>query len=52
MSNEEQHRMLCEIMAKLVPILTCDELSLLSHHLGIKISEFYGEEDETCTEAV
>lgn len=46
MSHEQQHEMLCEILTKLVPILSCDELSLLAHHLGIKINEFYGEHRE------
>lgn len=43
MSNEEQHNMLCDILTKLVPILSCDELSLLAYHLGIEEKEFYGE---------
>lgn len=42
MSNSEQHQMLCEILSKLVDVLDCDELSLLSHHLGIPVSDFYG----------
>lgn len=43
MSQEEQRRMLVEILTKLVDSdLTCDELSLLAHHCGIPISEFYG----------
>ena len=41
MSPEEQHEMLCEILAKLVPLLSCNELSLLAYHCGIQISEFY-----------
>ena len=41
MSNEEQHQMLCEIMAKLVTVLSCDELSLLSHHCGLSIEDWY-----------
>lgn len=42
MSNEEQHRMLCEAMSKCVEVLDCDELSLLAHCCGIKVEEFYG----------
>ena len=42
MSNEEQHQMLVETLAKLVDVLSCDELSLLAYHCGIKVSEFYG----------
>lgn len=42
MSNEEQHRMICEILTKLVDVLDCDELSLLAHQCGISIAEFYG----------
>ena len=41
MSNEEQHEMLVGILTKLVPILDCDELSLLAHHCGVQIHEFY-----------
>ena len=43
MSNEEQRRMLVEILTKLVDVLDCDELSLLAHHCGIQVSEFYTE---------
>ena len=46
MTNEEQHEMLCEILAKLVPVLTCDELSLLAHHCGIPIRDFYYKTEE------
>lgn len=42
MSNEDQHQMLCGILTKLVPVLDCDELSLLAHSCGISISDFYG----------
>lgn len=42
MSNEEQRRLLVEILTKLVDVLDCDELSILAHHCGIPISEFYG----------
>lgn len=43
MSHEEQRRMLVEILTKLVDSdLTSDELSLLAHHCGISIAEFYG----------
>ena len=45
MSNEEQRRLLVEVLTKLVDSdLTCDELSLLAHHCGIPIAEFYGSE--------
>ncbi len=36
------HEMLCGILTKLVPVLDCDELSLLANSCGIKQSEFYG----------
>lgn len=42
MSPEEQHQMLVETLTKLVPVLTCDELSLLAYHCGISVDEFYG----------
>ena len=42
MSNFEQHEMLVGILCKLVPILTCDELSLLAHSCGVPVEEFYG----------
>ena len=42
MSNEEQHQMLVETLAKLVDVLSCDELSLLAHCCGVQVSEFYG----------
>jgi len=46
MSQEEQRRMLVETLTKLlVDVLTCDELSLLAHHCGIPIAEFYGSEE-------
>lgn len=41
MTHEQQHEMLVEVLCKLVDVLNADELSLLAHHLGIKISEFY-----------
>lgn len=41
MSNEEQHEMLCAILLKLVPILDCDELSLLAHCCGVSVNDFY-----------
>ena len=44
MNMEQQHEMLVEILAKLVPVLSADELSLLSYHLGIKQNEFYDPE--------
>ena len=42
MSNDEQHEMLCGILAKLVDVLDADELSLLAHCCGVKIEDFYG----------
>ena len=45
MSDDEQRRMLVEILTKLVDVLDCDELSLLAHHCGISIAEFYGSEE-------
>lgn len=50
MSNSEQHEMLCGILTKLVPVLTCDELSLLSHSCGISINEFYGNQPDMLIE--
>jgi hypothetical protein len=41
MTNEEQHEYLVGILTKLVPVLDCDELSCLAHHLGISVDEFY-----------
>ncbi len=46
MSQSEQHEMLCGILSKLVPVLDCDELSLLSHSCGIQISDFYGDQPD------
>ena len=42
MGNSEQHEMLVGILCSLVPVLTCDELSLLAHSCGVPVSEFYG----------
>lgn len=42
MSNSEQHEMLVGILSNLIPVLTCDELSLLAHSCGMPVSEFYG----------
>lgn len=42
MELREQHQMLVEILTKLVDVLDCDELSLLAHHVGIPVSDFYG----------
>ena len=47
MSNEEQYRYLCETLAKLVDVLGEDELSMLSHHCGVKISDFYDGPEQT-----
>ena len=41
MTNEEHHEYLCEILAKLVPVLDCDELETLARCTGIRIDEFY-----------
>ena len=41
MTISEQHEMLCGILCKLVEVLDADELSLLSHHCGIPVSEWY-----------
>ena len=50
MSNDEQYRMLCEILSKLVDSdLTSDELSFLAHQCGVKISDFYGAPEEIQT---
>lgn len=46
MTHEQQHEMLVDILTKLVPILTCDELSLLAYHLGIQTDEFYGQQPD------
>lgn len=40
-SNEEQHERLVMILSSLVPVLDCDDLSLLAHSCGIPVSEFY-----------
>lgn len=42
MGHDEQHEMLCQVLSKLVPILSSDELFLLSYHCGVSISDFYG----------
>ena len=41
MSNEEQHEYLCQILAKLVPVLPCGELQDLASALGIRVEDFY-----------
>ena len=41
MSNNEQHEMLVGILSNLVPVLTCDELSLLAHCCGVRVEDFY-----------
>jgi hypothetical protein len=41
MGHDEQHEMLCQVLSKLVPILSSDELFLLSYHCGVSISDFY-----------
>ena len=42
MSNSEQYEMLCSILASLVDVLNCDELSLLAYHCGASVEDFYG----------
>ena len=42
MTNAEHHEYLCRILAKLVPVLDCDELETLARCTGIRIDEFYG----------
>lgn len=50
MSHEEQYQRLCEILSSLVDSdLTSEELSLLAHHCGVKISDFYGCPEEVQT---
>jgi len=46
MRDLEQNEMLCMILAKLVPVLDCEELSLLAHCCGVQISEFYGNQPD------
>ena len=41
MELHEQHEMLCEILAKLVPVLSCDELEFLAHCCGERVDNFY-----------
>lgn len=50
MSQSEQHEMLCGIFSKLVPVLDCDELSLLAHICGIPIIDFYGNQPDMLIE--
>lgn len=38
-TNEELHFKTIEVLIKLVPILNCDELSLLCWHCGIQPNE-------------
>lgn len=52
MSNEEQYRKLCEALCKCVDVLDCDELSLLAHCCGVKISDFYGSEEPEVLEVI
>lgn len=42
MSNSEQYEMLVGILSNLVPVLTCEELSLLAHSCGVPVEDFYG----------
>lgn len=47
MSHEKQHEYLCSILTKLVDsVLTSGELRDLASALGIKVSEFYGSDNE------
>lgn len=41
MQLDEQHEMLCGILLKLVPVLSCEELSLLAHCCGVAVNDFY-----------
>jgi len=52
MSHEEQHKKLCEILSRLVDVLDCDDLSLLSHHLGIPVRDFYAPKESEIVEAI
>ena len=42
LTNEEQHRFLCETLLKLVDVLDCNELSLIANLCGVRIEDFYG----------
>ena len=41
MEPHEQHQMLVETLAELVPVLSCEKLDLLAYHCGVKTYEFY-----------
>lgn len=41
MELHEQHEWLCQILAKLVPVLDCDELEFLAHCCGERVENFY-----------
>ena len=41
LTNEEQHRFLCETLLKLVDVLDCDELHFLATSCGVRIEDFY-----------
>jgi len=47
MTNAEHHEYLCGILAKLVPCdeITTDELADLSSACGIRIGEFYSQQE-------
>ena len=46
MEPHEQHQMLVETLAELVPVLSCDQLDLLAYHCGVKREEFYPTQKE------
>ena len=41
MELHEQHEFAKEICAKLIPIITCDELAFVCYNMGVKLSEIY-----------
>ena len=45
MELHEQHEYLCEILAKLVPVLNCEELEFLAHCCGERVENFYYTEE-------
>lgn len=46
MELHEQHQMLVETLAELVPVLSCEKLDLLAYHCGVKREEFYPTQKE------
>ena len=47
MELHEQHEFAAMICAKLVPVLTCEELDFVAYQIGVKRSEFYPEQEQT-----